>query len=157
MTSQTRSRKKQVGKTVSRERVVYEVRGPRGSREVVASSVVELKKALSTLLDMDPYSLQAVAHIAHVERATVQGNGWSIKRLGVLSFVPDSPTDAKSAQRSSSRQQEEVEQRETPQVAEPHEHEEVERKETPQVAEPREQHQASSVPQHSFQTPEPLL
>jgi hypothetical protein len=69
--------------------VVYEVKGPQGVRQVDAITTAELKTTLTPLLDLDPYSVQAAAHLAHVERATVQGNGWSVRRLGVLSFVPD--------------------------------------------------------------------
>ena len=87
-------KKKPASKPATRARVVYEVKGLQGVKQVDASSTAELKAALVPLLGLEPYSMQAAAHIAHVERATVQGNGWSIKRLGVLAFVPDGDTDA---------------------------------------------------------------
>lgn len=73
------------------DRIVYEVTTPKGSYQVEASATKELKTAITSLLPLplEPYSVQAAAHLAHVERATVQGQGWSIKRVGVLSFVPD--------------------------------------------------------------------
>ena len=72
-----------------RDRVVYEVRIGNTPRQVEATTTAELKKALTPLLNLDPYSTQAAAHLAHVERATVTGKGWSVKRVGVLSFVAD--------------------------------------------------------------------
>lgn len=78
--------------TTSKSRVVYEVKGSKGTQQIDAATTAELKKSLAAHLDLEPYSLQAAAHLAHVERATVQGNGWSVKRLGVLAFVPDAPT-----------------------------------------------------------------
>lgn len=73
----------------TKDRVVYEVKGPKGTQQVEASTTAELKVALTPLLDIEPYSLQATAHIIHAERGAVQGQGWSVRRLGVLSFVPD--------------------------------------------------------------------
>lgn len=106
----TKPRKKPASKPVNRDRVVYEVKGSHGVKQVDATSTSELKTVLAPLLGLDPYSTQAVAHIAHVERATVQGNGWSIRRLGVLAFVPDSAADTRPAQRSQSPRQEPEEQ-----------------------------------------------
>lgn len=83
------AQKKKAATTPSRDRVVYEVRGPNGSRQVEATSTADLKKALLPLLGLDSYSTQAAAHLAHVERATVNGKGWSVRRLGVLAFVAD--------------------------------------------------------------------
>lgn len=93
------TQRKKPAATPSRDRVVYEVRGPNiGTRQVDAATTAELRKAL-TPLGLDPYTMQAAAHLAHNERATVQGKGWSIKRLGVLSFVPDSEGKPATAQR----------------------------------------------------------
>uniref|UniRef100_UPI0021BF3218 hypothetical protein n=1 Tax=Deinococcus sp. Marseille-Q6407 TaxID=2969223 RepID=UPI0021BF3218 len=92
----TKPRKKTVrksGKSLApRDRAVYEVRGPQGLFQVDAASTKELKDALAPLLGLEPYSVQAAAHLAQVERATVQGNGWSVRRLGTLTFVPDGET-----------------------------------------------------------------
>lgn len=83
------TQKKKKPTPASRDRVVYEVRTGNTPRQVEATSTAELKKALAPLLNLDPYSTQAAAHLAHVERATVTGRGWSVKRVGVLSFVAD--------------------------------------------------------------------
>lgn len=92
-----KNRKKKATSTPSRDRVVYEIKGPNiGTQRVDAATTAELKKLLAPL-GLDPYSTQAAAHLAHVERAAVQGKAWSIKRLGVLAFVAD--TDDKPAQR----------------------------------------------------------
>ncbi|AXH00552.1 hypothetical protein DVJ83_15345 (plasmid) [Deinococcus wulumuqiensis] len=104
---------------MSRDRVVYEVRGPQRVNQVDATSTSELKNVLTPLLGLNPYSTQAVAHLAHVERATVQGDGWSIRRLGVLAFVPDSEAETKPAQRSRSPQKNAGRQVEDDQVQEP--------------------------------------
>ncbi|AXH01196.1 hypothetical protein DVJ83_18875 (plasmid) [Deinococcus wulumuqiensis] len=81
--------KKKQPTSSNRDRVVYEVRIGNTPRQVEATTTAELKKALLPLLNLDPYSVQAAAHLAHVERATVTGKGWSVKRVGVLSFVAD--------------------------------------------------------------------
>lgn len=83
------------------DRIVYEVTTPKGSYQVEASATKELKTAITSLLPLEPYSVQAAAHLAHVERATVQGQGWSIRRVGVLSFVPD--TDQQPAPKQPSK------------------------------------------------------
>ena len=83
------AQKKKPAATPSRDRVVYEVKGPNGTRQMEAGSTKELKDQLARALGLDPYSTQAAAHLAHVERATVTGKGWSVKRVGVLSFVAD--------------------------------------------------------------------
>ena len=71
------------------DRIVYEVTTPKGSYQVEASATKELKTAITSLLPLplEPYSVQAAAHLAHVERATVQGQGWSIRRVGVLRYL----------------------------------------------------------------------
>lgn len=115
----TKPKKKSTSKPVSRDRVVYEVRGPQRVNQVDATSTSELKNVLTPLLGLNPYSTQAVAHLAHVERATVQGDGWSIRRLGVLAFVPDSEVETKPAQRSRSPQKNAGRQVEDDQVQEP--------------------------------------
>lgn len=115
----TKPKKKSTSKPVSRDRVVYEVRGPQRVNQVDATSTSELKNVLTPLLGLNPYSTQAVAHLAHVERATVQGDGWSIRRLGVLAFVPDSEAETKPAQRSRSPQKNAGRQVEDDQVQEP--------------------------------------
>lgn len=89
--TKTRTKKTQTSKPATRDRVVYEVKGQHGIRQVDAATTAELKKFLAQTLDLEPYSLQAAAHLAHTERATVSGQGWSVKRLGVLAFVPDAP------------------------------------------------------------------
>lgn len=102
------TQKKKKPTPASRDRVVYEVRTGNTPRQVEATSTAELKKALAPLLNLDPYSTQAAAHLAHTERATVTGQGWSIKRLGVLAFVPDSETTAtprKGPQEAKQRQE----------------------------------------------------
>lgn len=101
-------KKKPASKPAARDRVVYEVKGPQGTKQVDAASTAELKTALTALLELEPYSVQAAAHIAHVERATVTGQGWSVRRLGVLAFVPDSETTAaprKGPQKAEQRQE----------------------------------------------------
>lgn len=92
--AKTRTKKTQTSKPATRDRVVYEVKGQHGIRQVDAATTAELKKFLAQTLDLEPYSLQAAAHLAHTERATVSGQGWSVKRLGVLAFVPDAPPAA---------------------------------------------------------------
>lgn len=86
--------KKPTKAVTSKDRVVYEVKGPKGTHQIDAATTAELKKALGQTLELEPYSLQAAAHLAHTERATVTGQGWSVKRLGVLAFVPDAPAAA---------------------------------------------------------------
>lgn len=72
------------------DRVVYAVENGGKSTTVEASSTKELKAQLSRVLpNLEPYSVQAAAHLAHVERAQVEGSGWSVRRRGVLTFVPD--------------------------------------------------------------------
>lgn len=118
----TKPKKKSTSKLVSRDRVVYEVKGHQGVKQVVATSTSELKAALNPLVQLGEskeYSLQAIAHVAHVERATVQGDGWSIRRLGVLAFVPDSEAETKPAQRSRSPYKNAGRQVEDDQVQEP--------------------------------------
>ena len=85
MTSKTRRKTKQR----PADRVVYEVKTERGTTQVEASSVAELKKALLPLLGLDNYGTQAAAHLAHTEKATVQTKTWSVRRVGVLAFVAD--------------------------------------------------------------------
>ena len=81
--------------TEALDRIVYNVRhhGDQQTR-VEAGDVKSLKAALLPLLGLDPYSVQAIAHLAHRERAQVEGSGWSVTRAGVLRFVPDSPVTA---------------------------------------------------------------
>ena len=77
-------------KKPANDRIVYEVVTPQqGTRQVEARDTKELKAALTSILPLDPYSVQAAAHLAQTERATIQGSGWSIKRLGKFAFVPD--------------------------------------------------------------------
>lgn len=40
--------------------------------------------ALAEVLDLPPYTVQAIAHLAHTERATITLKGWTVRRLGVL-------------------------------------------------------------------------
>ena len=103
MTKSAKPRKKSANKPVSRDRVVYEVKGPQGTKQVDAVTTAELKAALMPLLGLEPYSVQATAHLVHSERVSVTGKGWSVKRLGVLAFVPD--TESSTAPKTKSDKQ----------------------------------------------------
>lgn len=89
----TQTRKRAPRKQSGQDRVVYEVRSSAGVKQVNAASTAELKVALSPLLQLDPYAVQATAHLVHAERVAVQGQGWSVRRVGVLSFQPDAPEE----------------------------------------------------------------
>ena len=60
------------------------MKGPKKSVQLQATNVAELKTALAEVLDLPPYTVQAIAHLAHIERATITLKGWTVKRLGVL-------------------------------------------------------------------------
>lgn len=101
----TKTRRKTTTKPASRDRIVYEVQYSNGSRQVEATTVSELKAALAPLLGLDPYSLQATAHLVHVERATVNGQGWGIRRLGSMVFQADPvPVASRAAKKAQSDQ-----------------------------------------------------
>lgn len=108
------TQKKKPSSSQNRDRVVYEVRTGNTPRQVEATTTAELKKALIALLSLDPYSVQAAAHLAHVERATVTGKGWSVRRLGVLSFVPD--TEPQTARTTSAQRPQEAQPSNAPQA-----------------------------------------
>lgn len=71
------------------DRIVYEINTPTGVTHIDVATTIDLKTRLSELLPLEAYSLQAVAHLVHHERAMVQGQNWGVKRVGVLTFMPD--------------------------------------------------------------------
>jgi len=102
--------KKNLLKTTTKDRIVYEVKTTQGVRQVDATTTAELVTALTPLLNLaDPYSVKAAAHLVHMERAAVQGSGWSVRRLGVLTFQPDQPEKAQSVSGRAEAQQTAVE------------------------------------------------
>lgn len=89
MTKTKTKPKTSTSKPAPRDRVVYEVKGPSGTRQIDATTTAELRLALTPLLPLDGYNLQAAAHLVSTARVTMQGVGWGVKRLGLLAFQPD--------------------------------------------------------------------
>lgn len=54
---------------------------------VEARSLDDLRRQLTSLLSIDTHSIQAVAHLAYGEKATVIAPAWTIRHLGSLQFV----------------------------------------------------------------------
>lgn len=73
------------------DRIVFEIGTSfRGAVRVEASQVQELSGHLQRLVpDLDSYAARGAAHLAFVERASIQGPSWGVRRLGVLQFQAD--------------------------------------------------------------------
>lgn len=73
------------------DRIVFEiVNSVRGAVQVEAGQIHELTGHLQRLVpELDSYAARGAAHLAFVERASIQGPSWGVRRLGVLQFQAD--------------------------------------------------------------------
>lgn len=75
------------------DRIVFEIGSSvQGAVQVEAGQIHELTGHLQRLVpDLDSYAARGAAHLAFVERASIQGSSWGVRRLGVLQFQADAP------------------------------------------------------------------